>query len=72
MIEKWTAIKEQYDALLERSSETQAKENTSDGEVMYSPRSVGYQNILWYLLCTERGVCIQYEFVLQTVRILIW
>lgn len=29
MLEKWTAIKEQYDSLLERRTETQAKENTS-------------------------------------------
>lgn len=39
MIEKWTAIKEQYDSLLERRTETQAKENTTkDGGVMMQYR----------------------------------
>ena len=30
MVDRWNAIKEQYDALLERRADTQAKENTSE------------------------------------------
>lgn len=56
MVDRWNAIKDQYDALLERRTETQTKENTSQGEVMYSPRSVGYENKIFDLGVSQSDI----------------